>query len=557
MLRINTWTRGAVGKGMTLTSAREGAEERNPVPDKPRAFSYRRFSTPEQAQGHSLQRQTDAAEAWCAAHNVELDRELKFEDLGVSAFRGRNVEVGALGAFIRAVEDGRVPQGSYLLVESLDRISRDQVLAAQALFSQIILAGITLVTLTDNKVYSKDNVNANPIDLIVAILTMIRAHEESAMKGVRVRKAYDNKRKVAREQPDGKPFTRMLPAWLRVNETTRQIEVVKDRAELVKWMFEQARNGRGMHGIAKELNGRGVPTWGMRGRKPAYYWQHAYIAKILRNTAVLGTFTPHVSEVVNGKRKRRALDPVLNYFPAIVDAETFQAVQARLATVQARGRHANTGPAHLFAGLLRCPHCGGTVTRVKKPDAAYLICAKANSKGACERLPVRSAEVESAFLQQLPAVLEGAPRGADTAGLEAEAEALAREVEAYETDELDLVEELMDAPPASRAALREKLAKVSQQKQQVQKALRDALERRDAMSPAYVQARLEALQQALQARRDVDIAGGNKALRAALTRIDLDALRGKMHLHYHHAPDDPQEVRFPSKFVFQAVGKDK
>jgi DNA invertase Pin-like site-specific DNA recombinase len=209
---------------LTLTSAREGAEERNSVPDKPRAFSYRRFSTPEQAQGHSLQRQSDAAEAWCAAHNVELDRELKFEDLGVSAFRGRNVEVGALGAFIRAVEDGRVPQGSYLLVESLDRINRDQVLAAQALFSQIILAGVTLVTLTDIKVYSKDNVNANPIDLIVAILTMIRAHEESAMKGMRVRKAYDNKRKVAREQPDGKPFTRVLPGWLRVNQTGK-IEV--------------------------------------------------------------------------------------------------------------------------------------------------------------------------------------------------------------------------------------------------------------------------------------------------------------------------------------------
>jgi multidrug efflux pump subunit AcrA (membrane-fusion protein) len=83
----------------------------------------------------------------------------------------------------------------------------------------------------------------------------------------------------------------------------------------------------------------------------------------------------------------------------------------------------------------------------------------------------------------LPAVLEGAPRGADTADLEAEAEALAREVEAYETDELDVIEELMEAPPAARAALRDKLAQVSEEKQQVQKALKDALERRDAMSP--------------------------------------------------------------------------
>jgi DNA invertase Pin-like site-specific DNA recombinase len=384
---------------------------------KRRAFSYRRFSTPEQAQGHSLQRQTDAADAWCAARNVELDRELTFEDLGVSAFRGRNVEVGALGAFIRAVYDGRVPEDSYLLVESLDRISRDEITSAQGLFLQIIGAGVTLVTLINNKEYSKAKVNANPTDLIIAIMDMIRAHEESATKGVRVRRAYDNKRKAAREQPDAKAFTRNVPGWLRVNETGK-IEVVKDRAELVRWVFEQARNGRGMHGIAKDLNGRGVPTWGMPGRTPAYYWQHAYIAKILRNTAVLGSFTPHVGEVVDGKRKRRALDPVLNYFPAIVHAETFQAVQAR-------GRHANTGPAHLFAGLLRCPHCGGTVTRVRKPDAAYLICAKANSKSGCKRLPVRSAWVEDAFRQQLPTILTNAPRGPDTADLEDKAAELA------------------------------------------------------------------------------------------------------------------------------------
>ncbi|WP_390893065.1 recombinase family protein [Bradyrhizobium diazoefficiens] len=50
----------------------------------PRAYSYVRFSTPEQAKGHSLQRQTDAAQAWAAANGVMLDDELTFEDKGVS-----------------------------------------------------------------------------------------------------------------------------------------------------------------------------------------------------------------------------------------------------------------------------------------------------------------------------------------------------------------------------------------------------------------------------------------------------------------------------------------
>jgi hypothetical protein len=54
--------------------------------------------------------------------------------------------------------------------------------------------------------------------------------------------------------------------------------------------------------------------------------------------------------------------------------------------------------------------------------------------------------------------------------LEAEAAALAVNLDVCEMDERDLVEELMNAPPAARGALRMKLAQVSQQKQQVQNA---------------------------------------------------------------------------------------
>jgi hypothetical protein len=278
---------------MSPTAARESAEERNSAPDKPRAFSYRRFGTPQQAKGHSLKCQTEAAEAWRAAHNVELDRELTFEDLGVSAFHGRNVEEGALGAFLRAPEDGRVPRGAYLLVESLDRVSRQT--PGKLLLGDIVDAGLSSSTSkTGRGGTARTFWTATRFAFVMVVLRFVPAHQESAMKGARVRKACDNKRKAAREQPDGRPFTRMLPAWLRVNETIGQIEEVKERAELVKWMFEQARNGRGMHGIAKDLNEHGVPTWGMRGCKPADYWQHAYIAKILRNTAVRGTFTPRV-----------------------------------------------------------------------------------------------------------------------------------------------------------------------------------------------------------------------------------------------------------------------
>ncbi len=85
-----------------------------------KAYSYIRFSTPAQAEGDSLRRQTEKAAAFAREHGLELDEELTFEDLGLSAYKGKNRTEGALGKFIIEVDGGRIPKGSYLLVESLD-----------------------------------------------------------------------------------------------------------------------------------------------------------------------------------------------------------------------------------------------------------------------------------------------------------------------------------------------------------------------------------------------------------------------------------------------------
>jgi DNA invertase Pin-like site-specific DNA recombinase len=108
------------------------------APRRPKAYSYTRFSTPEQAKGDSATRQALAAQRWAEQHEVELDTELTFRDEGVSAFEGMNAERGALGEFLRAVERGDVPKNSWLLVESLDRISRQKPHRAARLIEDII-----------------------------------------------------------------------------------------------------------------------------------------------------------------------------------------------------------------------------------------------------------------------------------------------------------------------------------------------------------------------------------------------------------------------------------
>ena len=124
-----------------------------------RAYSYVRFSKKDQANGDSLRRQVAASEAYCKRKGLQLDEGLHLHDLGMSAFQGKNADVGALGTFREAVRIGRVPKGSILIIESLDRLSRSEIDDAYDLFRELLKAGIGITTLTPEREYTKANVN--------------------------------------------------------------------------------------------------------------------------------------------------------------------------------------------------------------------------------------------------------------------------------------------------------------------------------------------------------------------------------------------------------------
>src|SRR5262245_26239725 len=109
------------------------------------AFSYLRFSTPQQSTGDSIRRQTEATTAWCQRNGITLDESLQLRDEGASAFRGRhrsadNADTYALAGFLANVKSGRVPEGSYLVLENLDRLTREDIVPAVNLFTSLLLA---------------------------------------------------------------------------------------------------------------------------------------------------------------------------------------------------------------------------------------------------------------------------------------------------------------------------------------------------------------------------------------------------------------------------------
>lgn len=123
---------------------------------KAKVYSYLRFSDPKQAAGSSADRQMEYARCWAAERGMTLDSELSMQDAGLSAYHQRHITRGALGLFLQAIDDARIPAGSVLVVEGLDRLSRAEPIQAEAQLAQIINAGITVVTASDGREYNRE-----------------------------------------------------------------------------------------------------------------------------------------------------------------------------------------------------------------------------------------------------------------------------------------------------------------------------------------------------------------------------------------------------------------
>lgn len=338
----------------------------------PVAHSYIRMSRPEQMRGDSLRRQTENARAWADKRGIVIDETLR--DIGVSAYRGKNRTSGALAAYLRMVEDGRVARGSYLIIESLDRLSREAVLETVPRFIDLINAGIVIVTLMDEQEYSKERLTADWTPLILSIAIMARAHEESVTKAKRILESWDKKIAAASERI----VTRRVPAWIKV--VNGQAVLWPERAEIVRRIFRETAAGDGRRTILKRINTEKIPSFqGKNG------WQESYVAKLMANRAVIGEFQAYRRDA-SGVRQPVG-DPVPGYFPAAVTEDEFHsarlAVRSRAAAPGRRGEDVS----NLFLGLAKCAACGATMRLLNKGTRSggnrYMTCSSFSRRAGC------------------------------------------------------------------------------------------------------------------------------------------------------------------------------
>ena len=154
-----------------------------------------------------------------------------------------------LGRFLKAAQWRRkYHEARICSLKSLDRISRQEIRKSLSLFLQIIEAGINIVTLTDRRVFNQEKCELE--DLMMSLLVMSRAHEESLTKSRRVGAAWANKRAKSRRQA----LTARCPAWLKLSNDGTRYEMIEKRAAVIRRIFDDSASGIGNYSITQRLN---------------------------------------------------------------------------------------------------------------------------------------------------------------------------------------------------------------------------------------------------------------------------------------------------------------
>ncbi|MEZ9302113.1 recombinase family protein [Vibrio breoganii] len=307
------------------------------------AYSYTRLSSAKQLAGHGATRQRETIEKLCEARGWTLS-DKSYDDLGISAYHAKNRTQGALGLFIEAVEQGVIASGSILVVESIDRLSREEVDRSLRLMLTLLDLGILIFTVSDQKLYRSGSPNAM-LDIMTWLIVASRANEESVVKSKRIRDAKARHKAQARET--GRIITRQCPKWLKVNHDKTQFIVDTAMAQTIKSIFRWYSEGLSLRSICDKLNAHGAT------------WKPATITSLLVNRKVLGEFQPLVYGE-DGKSNPDG-DVVCDYYPRIIEDDLFTRCKLLRDTRKAQGRKSSEPYANLFKGLLRCTECGSGI----------------------------------------------------------------------------------------------------------------------------------------------------------------------------------------------------
>ena len=340
-----------------------------------RVWLYYRLSRDEDDELNSLTNQRKIIYDYAVSQGHEIVGE-SFDD-NVS---GMHFNREGIDKIYDVVEQGRIDA---IIVKDLSRLGRHRT--QTALFIDYLREhDVRVLSATENI----DSFNEND-DLIIGFKGLV--NDFYARDGSRrVRTGYRQKQK------EGIVIT--PPFGYFKDKNTKQVVVVEEAAETVRYIFSLYLSGHGMKAIARQLNDERRKTPAqiqlelLRKRQPhtrdhirkKNIWDSTMVSRILQDEIYTGTLICHKSERNKINKTFRFTEPEEqfrheDFLPVIVTKEMWREVQNLIAQRKAVRVRAGTGhPVLRYSGLLRCSDCGRTFVgkriKLKSGERVEYIC---------------------------------------------------------------------------------------------------------------------------------------------------------------------------------------
>lgn len=508
-----------------------------------RAAIYARFSTDQQSATSTADQ-----ERICRARAESLGLSVVgvYSDQAVSG--ATLVEQREQGA--RLLRDAFAGKFDVLVIEGLDRLSRDQV-DQESTVRRLEHRHIRIVALNGYDTQmgpSRKILRAVRGVIDEAYLDDLRGKIHRGLSG-QIERGYHAggisfgyRSVVAGVDDRGEPIGHTLV-------------IEPQQAAIVREIFDRYGAGESCQRIAADLNARGLR--GPRGGTwcvSALYGSPAKGSGVLNNEVYIGRYIWNRSQWIKDpdtNKRERIVRPRSEWRIAvrpelrIVDDTAWQRVRDRMATPLREGgmRGRGKAPTTMFGGLVKCGRCGGAIVAV---SATNYGCAAAKDRGAavCIGIQVRRRELDESLIGYLrdaflaPAALQQLEREATrfATAIEGEAHSAAAEKRRQLADANAEVARLADAIAAVgiSPALIERLRQAE--------ARLDGLQRATARAtvstlPGAVRTRVRALAAGIESAVRENLATARPLLRETFGEIRLESKEGTVFAVFEDAAD--------------------
>ena len=329
------------------------------LPRAKRVAAYARVSSGKDAMLHSLSAQVSYYSNFIQNHGG-------WEYAGVYADEALTGTKDNRENFQRLLADCRNGKIDMILTKSVSRFARNTLTLLETVRE--------LKSLGVDVYFEEQNIHtaSSEGELMLTIIASY-AQEESLS-------ASENQKWRVRQQfQNGKPWRGFMMGYRYDGE---KYVIVPEEAEVVRSIFRDYLDGKGIAAIMKRLNEEGILT------QQGFTWHQSAVSRILRNYAYTGNLLLQTKFRENHFTKRTLVNHgelpqyhAENTHEPIIDIGTYNLVQLEMARRAERFAKPQTKAKYPFTGLITCAGCGKHYRRKVTKTGPVWICTTYNTLG--------------------------------------------------------------------------------------------------------------------------------------------------------------------------------